>query len=266
MIARRELISNLVKRNLKIRYKSSALGFLWSLLTPLSSILIYAVFAKVLKFGGVGYLPYLVTGVTIWHFTAGTMGDSLNAISGNSHLVKKVMFPRFILPLSTSLANAISFVLTIIVLFIYLFCSGGYNFNAAWLCIIALIMQTMLCIGIACIFATINVFFKDMTHISGIVSQAWFFSTPVMYPFQYQIDILAAKGLPIWLMYLNPMTGILAIYRKGLLANPTMACSVPPSEIYSFNNVLISFAVTIVIFFAGLAILKRGSKSFGDVL
>ena len=109
-----ELTRILAARNLKIRYKGSALGFFWSLLTPAATILMYAVFAKILKFaGGESYLPFLVTGIVVWGFTAGTLNDSLHAIAGNSNLVKKVWFPRAILPLSTTLANAVNFLLTL---------------------------------------------------------------------------------------------------------------------------------------------------------
>ena len=133
---RRELVWILVQRNLKIRYKHSALGFLWSLLTPLLMILMYAVFASILKFntGSPDYLPFLVVGIVVWQFTAGCLNDSLSSIAGSANLVKKVAFPRVILPVSTVLANAVNFVLTFVVLLAYLLATGVADFGAAqWL-------------------------------------------------------------------------------------------------------------------------------------
>ena len=110
----RDLTRILTARNLKIRYKGSALGFFWSLLTPATTIAMYAIFAGILKFAkGQNYLPFLVTGLLVWGFTAGTLNDSLFAIAGNANLVKKVWFPRVILPLTTALANAVNFLLTL---------------------------------------------------------------------------------------------------------------------------------------------------------
>ena len=109
-----ELTRILTARNLKIRYKGSVLGFFWSLLTPALTILMYAVFAHILKFnkGQPHYLQFLVSGIIVWGFTAGCLNDSLFSIAGNSNLVKKVYFPRAILPLATALANGVNFLLT----------------------------------------------------------------------------------------------------------------------------------------------------------
>ncbi len=269
LIARRELISSLVGRNLKIRYKGSALGFLWSLLTPLSSILIYAVFAKLLKFGGDGFLPYLISGVIIWQLTVSCLTDSLYAIIGNANLVKKVLFPRLILPLSTAFANTINFLFTFIVLFIYLLVAKNLDYSALYLLPLAILMQLMLCIGITAICSTMNVFFRDTEHIISVIAQAWFFMTPIMYPIDYQVSIVAAHGLPLWTVYLNPMTGILALYREALLINPTLAiqtAGVTSAQICSLEHIGVSFIVSFLLMLCGPKVLKIGDKHFGDVL
>lgn len=256
LLARRELIGNLVGRNLKIRYKSSVLGFFWSLLTPLFFILIYAVFARLLKFGGPGYLQYLVTGIIAWQFTVSCLNDSLYSIVGNANLVKKVFFPRLILPLSTALANSINFVLTFLVLLIYLVASGNADFSQFWMVVPAFVMQLLLGIGLCCLCGTSNVFFRDTEHIIGVVSQAWFFLSPIMYPMKYQLDFLS--GRLQYLAYLNPMTGILSAYRQALLGQPVQPGSWVPYAI--------SAAVCVAVFFIGKAVLSAGDRRFGDVL
>lgn len=246
----------LVVRNLKIRYKSSALGFLWSLLTPGLFILMYAVFARILKFSGSreGYLAFLVTGIVVWQFTAGCLNDALNAIAGNANLVKKVAFPRVILPVSTALANGVNFLLTLLVLLVFLLATGAARFGSfAWI-IPAMAMQGALVVGLSCLAATSNVFFRDTQHIVGIGTQAWFFLTPVFYPTEMQAGMLPAGWTST--LYLNPMTGILAAYRSALMGD------LLPSPVH----LAISAVVAAIVLAAGFTALRRGNRQFGDVL
>lgn len=257
LIERRELLSTLVGRNLIIRYKGSALGFLWSLLTPGFFILIYAIFAGILKFNrGEHYLQFLVAGIIIWQFTISCLNDSLNAIVGNSNLVKKVFFPRVILPVSTAFANAVNFFLTFIVLLLFLLLTRTADFSAAWWLIPAILMQLALCIGLCCLCGIANVFFRDTQHIVGVISQAWFFMSPVMYGVDLQLQFLPEKLHSI--VYLNPMTGILAAYRAGLMGTKIEPCGWQP--------IAISAAVCVFIFLWGLLAVRKYDKRLGDVL
>lgn len=260
VLARRELLATLVDRNLKIRYKGSALGFLWSLLTPGFFILIYAVFAKILRFdnGNPNYLQFLVAGIIIWQFTASCLNDALFSIVGNSNLVKKVFFPRILLPLSTALANAVNFLLTFVVLVAYLVLSGAWDAHAIGWLVPALLLQMLLCTGLCCLCGVSNVFFRDTQHIVSIILQAWFFLSPVFYDVQMQLGIIAKWGLPPWIVYLNPMTGILSAYRAALMGQPI----VPGG----FLPMALSGMVCVIVFLLGLLAMRSGDKRFGDVL
>lgn len=268
LLARRELVWILVQRNLKIRYKNSALGFFWSLLTPMLMILMYAVFANILKFntGRPEYLQFLVTGIVAWQFTAGFLNDSLNAIVGNTNLVKKVFFPRVILPLSTVFANAVNFLLTFVVLLIYLIFSGAADFSACYWIVPAFLMHLVLGIGVSCLCSTANVFFRDTEHIVGVGSLAWFFLSPIFYDLEMQLGALKFVP-PAWggIVYLNPMTGILAMYRQALMGYPLMPVSASGGVLNPLW-LLLSAAVCLAIMFIGLVTLRRGDKYFGDVL
>ena len=267
---RLELLVTLVKRNLKIRYKGSVLGFFWSLLTPALTILMYAVFAHILKFnkGQPHYLQFLVSGIIVWGFTAGSLNDSLYSIAGNANLVKKVYFPRAILPLSTAFANGINFLLTFIPLVLYLAATRTLEFGPGLLWLLpAFLSHLALCAGIACLVGTLNVFFRDTQHIIGIGQLAWFFLTPVFYFPQMQFEAaplpLAWKGL----VFLNPMTGVLALYRRGLMGAaehpfvpPDFAAGVPAW----WTGV--SCAMCLAVLALGLAALRRGDRFFGDAL
>ena len=115
----RELIANLVSRDLKSRYKGSMLGFLWSILTPLFMALIYVVFLRLLARGVP--MEAILVGVFAWQYTANSVNGGMTSVTGNDNLVKKVAFPRWLLPLSSTLANLVNFLLTLVVQFVLLF-------------------------------------------------------------------------------------------------------------------------------------------------
>lgn len=217
--AYRELLWILIGRTLKIRYKRSALGFLWTLLNPLFLITVYAVFLRILRFYDGSdplFLPRLVTGILVWQFLAMCLGDSLHAILGNVNLVTKTAFPRLILPLSMVLANLINFLLSLIVLAIYALVVR-LDIGAWWGLPAIVLTQTALCLGLSLFLSALNVLFRDTEHLLGVVLLAWFFLTPVIY---------SAELIPVAfqrLAYLNPMTGLVTAYRCVFMSAP------PPS-------------------------------------
>lgn len=264
-----ELLRILVSRNLKIRYKGSVLGFLWSLLTPLSMICIYAIFAGVLGMkrdllgisGTFSYLPFLVSGIVVWQFTAGCLSDSMHAISGNANLVKKVYFPRAILPLSTVLANAVNFGVSFAALVVYLAIDGSLCLSHAWWLIPAFAMQLVLCSGLAMLVSTANVYFRDTEHIVGLVLLAWFFLSPVMYEISLQLNAVASMAEAVrGLVCLNPMTGVLTFYRRALLGMDLAPIEMDPAWLG------LSAAMSVFVFVLGWITLKNGDRRFGDVL
>ena len=253
--SRRELLQMLVARNLKIRYKGSALGFFWSLLTPLCFIVIYSVFARILRFNDnrPGYLQFLIVGIVTWQFFLSCMNDSLHAIVGNVNLIKKTAFPRIILPLSTVLANLVNFLLTVAVLLLYLLAAGEVPAHMEAF-VPAVLTQTALCLGIALLAASSNVFFRDTEHIVGILSLAWFFLTPIFYPIELQLSHAPAKLA--WMAFLNPMTGVVCASRYAFLGTPMP----------EFTGMLISAAVSWGVLFAGLAVFQAAQRRFADEL
>lgn len=276
----RELLWMLAARNLKIRYKGSALGFFWSLLTPLAMIVIYALFAGLLGLrrallgldgATFDYLPFLVTGIVVWQFTVGSLTDSLNAIVGNANLVKKVYFPRIILPASTVAANTINFLLTFLILLLYLALTGSLHVGTTTLWLIpAFALHLLLCLGISLIVSTLNVFFRDTEHIVGIIILAWFFLSPIMYETSLQLTA-AAPRLPasfLGLIFLNPMTGLLALYRRALLGM-ALAPAIPgadPAVALSPYWLLLSPLSALILLAIGLRALHLGNRHFGDIL
>lgn len=254
IVVRRELLWILTLRNLKIRYKGSALGFFWSLFTPLMFILIYTVFARILRFneGDPRFFPYLIIGIIVWQFLATCLGDSLHSVMGNANLVKKTAFPRLTLPLSTVTANLINYMLTLLVLLAFLIPSGAVMGNWLWF-IPALITQFALCLGLACAISAVNVFLRDTEHMIGVATLAWFFLSPVFYPIKYQTSRLPGNE---WLIYLNPMTGILSALRSVFMAEP----------LPSLSPILLSFGVSWAILLVGVTIFLKLERKFADEL
>lgn len=250
---RRELLLILVARNLKIRYKNSALGFFWSLLSPLFLILIYAVFLRVMRFAW--DLPVLVTGIITWQFLALCLGDSLHAVVGNANLVTKASFPRIMLPLAMTGANLVNFLLSFGVLCVYLVAMRVDAGALYWLPFI-LLTQFALCFGVALIISCANVFFRDTEHILSVVMLAWFFLTPVIYPIEI---VTESTSLPWWTAiayHLNPMTGIVSAYRSVLLSSP-----LPGSGLLG-----LSFCIAWVVPLVGLLVFGQFQGRFGDEL
>ncbi len=264
--ARRELLLILVSRNLKIRYKQSVLGFFWSLLGPLLMIVVYAVFASILKFnsGRPHYLQFLVVGIVTWQFLAMCLNDSLYAVMGNANLIKKTRFPRIILPLAMVLANLANFLLSWAVLLTYLVWMR-LPFEHLWLLPFIILLQTCLCLGMALILSTANVFFRDTEHILGVGILAWFFLSPVFYPVSMQLDKLgelgAASGALRYAAFLNPMTGIVWLYRRVLMSTQTgdIAALAP-------GQLGISVAVCFALLLIGFVVFQTCEPRFGDEL
>lgn len=218
----RELVHNLVIRDLKVRYKGSIFGFFWSFLNPLLMMLVLTfVFTIIMPNPNIRNFPiFLLCGLLPWNFFTSAINSSVTSIVGNAPLVKKVYFPREVLPISMVLSNLVNFLLTLVVLFVII-----ALFRAritVWVLMLPLVVliQVMFTLGISFILSTLNVFYRDTAVIINVVLMAWFFFTPIFYPINvigqtkvilgYQVD--AHRLLRI----LNPMASLVASYRDIL--------------------------------------------------
>jgi len=253
LIARRELVSNFVVRNLKQRYKGSALGFLWSLLHPLFLVLIYLIFIRLMRFPT--NIPHLLVGVMVWQFLSLSAGDAAGVVLGNASLVKKTWFPRIILPLAAVLSNLVHFGLSLLVLAVALPLLG-VSPGITWLHLPWLIaLQFLFCLGISLGLSALNVFFRDVEHLVPIVLMSWFFVTPVIYSADF---VLGNPTLPAWVtpvFFANPMTALLASYRHAFLGDPLPAVALWPGLLGVF-----------VVFFLGALLFHRLEPRFADEL
>jgi ABC-type polysaccharide/polyol phosphate export permease len=222
LIRYRDLIRNLVVSEVKTRYKNSVLGFVWSLLNPLAMMLVFWVVFSVLSPNHdiENYPIFLLCGLLAWNFFAASVVSSVNSVVGNGNLIKKVYFPREVLPISAVLAQLINFLLALIVLFAALFIFRT-NFSPwLWTLPFIILIQTCFTLGIALVLSTMQVFYRDTQLVMEVVMLAWFFLTPVFYrtaqlPVTYEI---AGFDLPVQriLYVLNPMASLINVYRDLL--------------------------------------------------
>jgi len=207
----RELTRNLVIRDLKIRYKNSVLGVLWSLLNPLLMTLVFTVvFTLMIPSNIPSYPVFFMCGFLPWSFMS----------AANSNLIKKVYFPREILPISGVLANLVNFLLALLVLFGMLFVFGIKLTPAVLMLPLIILAQVAFVTGVALFLSAANVFYRDTEHILQVVMQAWFFLTPVFYPITILPESQEILGITVdiqlWARRLNPMASLIASYRDVL--------------------------------------------------
>ena len=266
LVGYRELIRNLVIRDLKARYKSSVLGFLWSLVNPLLMMAVFTVvFTFMMPSQSFPHFPiFVLCGILPWNFFTASMMGSTNSIVGNAHLIKKVYFAREVLPISTVLANLVNFLLAMIVLFAMLYVAGIGLTGWVLLLPVIILVQVIFTLGLAFMLSTLNVFYRDTAMIMDVLLLAWFFLTPVMYP----IDILPTQAtvwgiqLPVQrLAYiLNPMASLIASYRSILYGSIEGGPPGPPAFDFFLRTTLTALAVLAL----GYAIFSRYRSVFAE--
>jgi ABC-type polysaccharide/polyol phosphate export permease len=214
----RELLWNLAGRDLKSRYKGSLLGFLWTVLSPLFMAVIYIFFLRLL--GGRGLkinLADIIIGVFAWQFTVQSVNSGLNAFTGNANLVKKVFFPRLLLPASVVLSSLVNFLLTLAVqlpLVVFLLWRQHEMLSIWTLAVpVVILYHTFFNLLLALTVSAANVYFRDTSHLVGLGLSAWFFVSPVMYPLTLVRDLAQQWPWVEDLYQLNPLTVIITAYR-----------------------------------------------------
>lgn len=251
----RELLWNLTKKELKVRYRGSILGIFWSLLNPVIMTLVYSfVFSIVLKSPIVDFPIFLLSGLIPWNFLASSLNVGIDSIVGNSHLINKIKFPREILPLSITFSNFINFLLELIAFFIFLTFMGYKFYKMLYLLPLIILIQMFLVIGATLLVSSINVYFRDIKHLLNIFMVLWFFATPIIY------DIGIVPGKFRYLMIVNPMTVFTILYR-----NIFYYVNFPAQLGYpSLRTLILCLSLSITILIFGYYLFKKLSPRFAE--
>lgn len=213
----RQMINSLVKRDLRGRYKGSVLGFLWTFINPLLQLAVYTVVFSIIMPTGIDkFYLFLFVALVPWLFFSASLTGGSGCIFAQQDMVKKIYFPREVLPVSFVTSQFINMLLTFIIIFIAIIFSGiGINLLAILYLPLIMIVEYILALGIAMLASAVTVFFRDLEYILGIISMAWMYLTPII----YSVDLVPEELLPIF--NLNPMTPIIIAYRDILYYKQT---------------------------------------------
>ena len=245
----RELLKTNVHKEIRGKYKGSFLGVLWSFLNPLLMVAVYAiVFPYLMRMQQENYLIYLITGVIPWVFFTSVVTSGCNCVWLNGGIIKKVYFPREILPLSVVLAALINFLISCIIILLFVIFSGvGISANILWLPLIAII-QSILSLGLLLMLSAINVYVRDIEYLVQFIVNLAFYATPIV----YSISMIPEKFR--WLLKLNPMTSLIEAYRS-IFYYKTMP---------DITNLGIVALVSFVILIIGYLVFRKLEKGFAE--
>lgn len=205
----RELLKTNVQKEIRGKYKGSFLGVLWSFLNPLLMVLVYAiVFPYIMRIQVPNYLIFLIVAIIPWNFFTTCITTGCNCVWLNGGIIKKVYFPREILPVSVILAGLINFLISCIIILIFLLFGGiGFSLQLLWLPLIAII-QSLFSLGLLFILSAINVYVRDVEYVVSFVLNLLFYATPIL----YTAEMFPAKIR--WVLNINPLTHLVNAYRS----------------------------------------------------
>lgn len=250
----RELFYILSWRDIKVRYKQTYLGVAWAIFQPITTMVIFTVFfgrlAKI-QTDGVPYPIFVYAGLLFWTYYMTALNNATSSLIDNENIIKKVYFPRLILPVSTTITPIVDFLMALIVLFglmIY------YQYTPSLLGILAipvlLFISMIAASGLGLFLASVNAKYRDVRYILPFFIQLLLYITPVIYP----VSLIPNQWQA--LLYLNPMTGVISLARYLLLDQGTI----------NWQYMAISLASAIIVFFLGLIYFRKTERFFADLI
>jgi lipopolysaccharide transport system permease protein len=250
--AYRELLYVLTQRDITVRYKQTVLGFAWAIIQPVMMMVVFSIFfGRLARMPSDGY-PYPVfvyAALLPWTFFAGAISAAGSSLVGSAHLVSKVYFPRLIIPLTSIAALLVDFLIATSILFLMMLWYGvGWTLNLL-MAPVLLMAVIITALGIGTLLSALTISYRDFRYMIPFMVQFWFFATPVVYP----ASLVPADWR--WLLYLNPMAGLIEGFRSAFLGKP-----------FDFLALAISLAVAGVLLLLGVFYFARAEKRFADVI
>jgi lipopolysaccharide transport system permease protein len=240
-------------RDLKVRYKQTAIGVLWAVLQPFVTMVVFSVFfGKLINVpsDGVPYPIFVYTGLLFWHFFSGALAETSNSLITNQSIITKVYFPRLILPISSVITKFVDFILAALILVAMMIYYGFAPYLSGFLLLPLLLLITFFASsGIGLFLSALNVKYRDVRYALPFFIQILLFVTPVIYP-------ASIAGEYSKILALNPMTGVIQTARAALLGTTPI----------NWLLLLISTIVCAVIFVIGIAYFKKVERYFADII
>ena len=246
----RELLKTNVKKEIRGKYKASFLGVLWSFINPLLMVLVYAiVFPYIMRVQTENYLIFLICGVIPWNWFTNVISQGTTCITNNANLIKKVYFPREVLPISTVTAGLINFLISCIIIVIFVLLGGcGLSWHIVFLPLIALV-QYLISLAMIFVLSAINVYVRDVEYMVIFIMNMLFYATPILYS-----SSMFDKGWFIWVFRFNSFAHLINAYRDIFYVH----------EIPNVVNLLILLGVSVIALIIGYMIFKKLEKRFAE--
>jgi len=251
----RELFYILSWRDLKVRYKQTVIGILWSVLRPLLTMIIFTfIFGRLAKMTppeGLKYSLIVFAGLLPWQFFSAGLTEASNSLIGNERLISKVYFPRMIIPAASVITSLVDFFISFLLMVLLMF---YYQFVPSWNVLflpVFILMAFAASFGAGLWLTALNLKYRDFKHVVPFLVQIGFFISPVGYTIDYVPDRLRS------LYYLNPMAGVIDGFRWCIFGD-----RLP----HDWNGVLISLAVTLFLVFIGIRTFRKMERSFADLI
>lgn len=241
------LLGELVARDVKIKYRRSVLGVLWTLLNPLCMMLILSlVFSNIFKFDVENYSLYILSGQVVFNFFSGATTDAMSSIISNGPLIKKVYVPKYLFVLSRIISSFINLLASFTALLLVMIATRAELHWKVVLVVIPLILLVVFSLGVGLVLAAITVKFRDVMHLYSVFTTALMYLTPVIYPMSI---------LPNWLyklVMLNPLTNMLMMFRDVMINN----------NIFDLKSLIIAIIETALMFLIGLYVFYKNQDEF----
>jgi ABC-2 type transport system permease protein len=276
--SRRELLTSLIFSDIRIKYKNSALGIFWSMLSPALTLGIYdLVFSVITKNGYPDFALYLFSGLIVWNMFQSAVNMATGVIVDRAGLVKKVSFPREILALANVGAAVVYFAIQLGVLCLFLLVLGhSPAWNFIWILPISFVALYLLTASIAIVMSAVTVYMRDMRHLMEVLLQLCFWLSPVVYSYQNTIaQRLHIHGIT-WIYFLNPITPIIITFQRIFYVKTTVISTQLPHPVlhilpswsmstFFYANLLL-LAFTVVLFMVSLTVFGRLEGNFESEL
>lgn len=245
----RELLKSNVKKDIRGKYKGSFLGVLWSFINPLLTVLVYAiVFPYILRVKQENYLIFLIVGVLPWTFVTNVVITGTRSVLDNAEIIKKVYFPREILPISVATSGLVNFIISCLIIIAFVIFSGiGLSKYALLLPVIAII-QYLLLLGIIFITSGINIYMRDLEYIMNFFLNMLFYATPII----YSVEMFPEKFR--WILQINPLANIITEYRDIIFYK----------QMPNIPILIGTAAFSIVLVVVGYLIFRKVEKGFAE--
>jgi lipopolysaccharide transport system permease protein len=253
LVRYRELLLSWVQRDIKVRYKQSALGIAWAMLQPLAATILFAViFSRFVRVPteGIPYPIFYYSALLPWTFFSSSVSFAVPSLVNNMNLVTKIYFPREILPISSVVASFVDFLIASVVFIgMMIFYRVPVGFSIVLVPLVVAI-QVLLTLGIVLLASALMIFYRDIRFVIPLGLQLWMYLTPIIYP----VSLVPERFRPIYM--LNPMAGIIDSYRTIILS-----AKFPQTE-----YLLLACAVSVVLFLGSYRYFKNAEMEFADII